>query len=98
MKPIIGQMVLYQSKAITDDSPEVSPAIITKVIEDGERCRMFVIGEREAYYHEAPCAYDFKPGHWSYSDGDRRFRENLEKRLGLKSLSELKKEMGVACD
>ena len=95
MKPIIGQMVLYQSKAITDDSPEVSPAIITKVIEDGERCRMFVIGEREAYYHEAPYSYDFKPGHWSYTDGDRRIHGLLrEIDKGIVS----KKEMEITCD
>ena len=74
MKPIIGQMVLYQRYGTPngEHSPEVSPAIITKVIEDGERCRMFVMTPNGTFFSQVPYSYDFKPGHWSYTDGDRR--------------------------
>ena len=65
MKAVVGQTVLYQSKAVLDGSTEIYPAIITKVLE-GNRCRLFVIGEREAFFREAPYSYEFKPWHWSY--------------------------------
>ena len=67
MKAVVGQMVLYQSKDILSSSTEIYPAIITKVLE-GKCCRLFVIGERETFFHDAPYSHDFKPGYWSFNN------------------------------
>ena len=65
VKAVIGQMVQYQTRNKEDNSTEIYPAIITKVLE-GKYCRLFVIGERETFFREAPYSHEFKPWHWSY--------------------------------
>lgn len=67
-KPSIGRVVLYMRYGSPggEHLPEPSPAIITKVFEDGETCQLFVINPNGLYFNETTYSPEPKPGHWSW--------------------------------
>jgi len=66
--PTIGKIVLYQKYGTPngEHKTEPSPAIITKVKEDGTTCHLFVMNPNGCYFNEIPFSEELKPGHWSW--------------------------------
>lgn len=69
-KPTIGRIVHYQRYGTPggDHKAEPSPAVITKVEDDGETCHLFVMNPSGSYFNKTPYAGDaeVKPGHWNW--------------------------------
>ncbi len=69
-KPTIGRIVHYQKYGTPggEHKAEPSPAIITKVSEDGTTCSLFVMNPNGCYFNETPFANseEPKPGHWNW--------------------------------
>ncbi len=68
-KPTIGRTVHYMRFGSPggEHKPEMSPAIITKVIDESSgTCQLFVINPNGLYFNETPFSEEPKPGHWSW--------------------------------
>jgi hypothetical protein len=67
-RPSICRIVLYHRHGSPDGShkPEPSPAVITKVEEDGTTCHLFVMNPNGMYFNRTPFSSEPKPGHWSW--------------------------------
>ncbi|MBK7490925.1 MAG: hypothetical protein IPI17_02165 [Nitrosomonas sp.] len=67
-KPTIGRTVIYTKYGTPggEHLPEPSPAIITKVDEDGSTCHLFVMNPNGCYFNKTPFSESPKPGHWSW--------------------------------
>ena len=67
-KPSIGRIVLYQRYGSpgSEHASEPSPAVITKVEEDGMTCMLFVMNPTGLYFNKTPYSADPKGGHWSW--------------------------------
>lgn len=69
-KPSIGRIVHYQKYGTPngEHKPEPSPAIITKIEEDGETCHLFVMNPNGCYFNKTPYAGEgeVKAGHWNW--------------------------------
>jgi hypothetical protein len=68
--PSIGRMVHYHRHGSPDGThkPEPSPAVITKVFDQGESgiCQLFVMNPNGLYFSETPYSEEPKPGHWNW--------------------------------
>ena len=78
MKPIVGSIVYYQRYGSPngEHKPEISPAIITKVLDEINcRCQLFVMNPNGLYFNDTPYSEELKPGHWSwpFKPGDRMY-------------------------
>ena len=67
-KPSIGRVVHYQKYGTPggEHKAEPSPAIITKVEEDGMTCHLFVMNPNGCYFNKTPFSPEPKPGHWNW--------------------------------
>lgn len=67
-KPSIGRVVHYQKYGTPggEHKPEPSPAMITKVEEDGTTCMLFVMNPNGVYFNKTPFSVEPKPGHWNW--------------------------------
>lgn len=67
-KPTIGRIVLYHRYGTPNGEhlPEPSPAVITKVEDDGSTCHLFVMNPNGTYFNKTPFSYEPKAGHWSW--------------------------------
>ena len=67
-KPSIGRVVHYQKYGTPggEHKPEPSPAMITKVEEDGTTCMLFVMNPNGVYFNKTPFSAEPKPGHWNW--------------------------------
>lgn len=67
-KPTIGRIVWYMKYGTPggEHKPEPSPAIITKVEDDGETCHLFVMNPSGCYFNKTPFSQEPKPGCWSW--------------------------------
>lgn len=68
MEPSIGRIVLYHKYGTPggEHKAEPSPAIITKVEDDGSTCHLFVMNPNGLYLNKTPYASEPTPGHWSW--------------------------------
>lgn len=71
--PKIGDIVYYQKYGTPggEHKAEPSPAVITKVDEDGTTCHLFVMNPNGCYFNKTPFASELTPGHWSYLEKDK---------------------------
>lgn len=69
-KPTVGRIVHYQKFGTPngEHKSEPSPAIVTKVEDDGETCHLFVMNPNGCYFNKTAYAGDdqIKPGHWNW--------------------------------
>jgi hypothetical protein len=67
-KPSVGRMVHYQRYGTPggEHQAEPSPAVITKVKEDGSTCHLFVMNPNGCYFNESPFSELPKPGCWNW--------------------------------
>lgn len=67
-KPTIGRVVWYMKYGSPggEHKPEPSPAIITKVEDDGLTCHLFVMNPTGCYFNKTPFSAELKPGSWSW--------------------------------
>lgn len=67
-KPSIGRIVHYQKYGTPngEHKPEPSPAVITKVEEDGTTCHLFVMNPSGLYFNVTKFSEEPKPGHWNW--------------------------------
>lgn len=67
-KPSIGRIVHYQKYGTPggEHKAEPSPAVITKVEEDGSTCHLFVMNPNGLYFNKTPFAETPTPGCWSW--------------------------------
>lgn len=68
-KPSIGRIVHYQKYGTPggEHKAEPSPAVITKVKEDGLTCHLFVMNPNGCYFNETPYSGGEPiPGHWNW--------------------------------
>lgn len=67
-KPTIGRVVLYHKYGTPggEHKPEPSPAMVTKVDDDGTTCYLFVMNPNGCYFNKTPFAETPTPGHWSW--------------------------------
>lgn len=68
MKPTIGRIVWYMKYGTPggEHKAEPSPAVITKVDEDGTTCHLFVMNPKGCYFNKTPFSAEPKPGCWSW--------------------------------
>ncbi len=69
-KPSIGRIVLYQKYGTPggEHKAEPSPAVITKVDDDGTTCHRFVMNPNGCYFNKTPMSPNGEPlpGHWHW--------------------------------
>ena len=67
-KPTIGRMVIYTKYGSPggEHLPEPSPAVITKVDDDGTTAHLFVMNPNGCYFNKTPFSETPKAGHWSW--------------------------------
>ena len=68
LRPTIGCIVYYTRFGSPggEHKPEPSPAIITKVEEDGYTCHLFVMNPNGCYFNLTKFSEEPKPGCWSW--------------------------------
>jgi hypothetical protein len=68
IKATIGRIVLYHKFGTPngEHNPEPSPAIITKISDDGETCHLFVMNPNGCYFNLTRYSPNPKPGYWSW--------------------------------
>ena len=68
-KPTIGRIVIYTKYGSPggEHLPEQSPAVITKVDDDGTTAHLFVMNPNGCYFNKTPFSETPKPGHWSWT-------------------------------
>lgn len=69
IQPTVGRMVHYMRYGSPggEHKPEVSPAVITKVLDETTgKCALFVMNPNGCYFNETPYSEEYKPGHWSW--------------------------------
>lgn len=65
----VGRVVHYMRYGSPngEHKPEISPAIVTKVIDEAtNRCQLFVMNPNGVYFNETPYSEEPLPGHWSW--------------------------------
>jgi hypothetical protein len=69
-KPSVGRIVLYMRYGSPggEHKPEPSPAIVTKVDDDGMTCWLTVFNPTGMYFNKTPFSLEPKPGHWSWPE------------------------------
>lgn len=69
-KPTIGRIVHYQKFGTPggEHKAEPSPAMITKVDDDGTTCHLFVMNPNGCYFNKTPMSLlnEPLPGHWNW--------------------------------
>jgi len=67
-KATIGRIVHYQRYGSSggEHKAEPSPAIVTKVLDDGTTCQLFIMNPNGVYFNETSYAEELTPGHWSW--------------------------------
>ncbi len=68
IEPTVGRVVHYMRYGSPggEHKPEISPAVITKVLDDQGKCALFVMNPNGCYFNETPYAEEYTPGHWSW--------------------------------
>lgn len=66
--PSIGRIVWYMKFGTPggEFKSEPSPAIITKVEEDGLTCHLCIMNPTGLFFNKVPYSQEPTPGHWSW--------------------------------
>lgn len=69
IQPTVGRMVHYMRYGSPggEHKPEVSPAVITKVLDEATgKCSLFVMNPNGCYFNETEYSEEYAPGRWSW--------------------------------
>lgn len=71
--PSVGRIVHYQRYGTPggEFKAEPSPAVVTKVEDDGLTCHLFVMNPNGCYFNLTPYSDTPKPGHWNWPTYDK---------------------------